>query len=140
MSRFATDADLLVLKATLYAATTLDERTLALNESKCMFNVAKWTCHLFRGHLAYVCHWLRDIVASKDTTGTGAIAGEIVAMSEGPISVSFGGTAGADEKDSWLATTNDGKQYMSLRRLVGVGCGGRVRASSCRTTSRRRRR
>lgn len=136
MSRFATDADLLSLKADLYAATTVDERAMVLTESKCMFSVSKWSCHLFSGHLAYVCHWLRDIVASKGTTGFGAVAGEITAMSEGPISVSFGSSAGANEKDSWLATTNDGKHYMSLRRLVGVGCGARVSASRCRARRR----
>lgn len=140
MSRFATDADLLVLKADLYAATTPEERAFVLTESHCMFRVSKWGCHLLRGHLAYVCHWLRDILANKGNVGTGVIAGEITAMSEGPISVSFGSSGASDEKDSWLATTSDGKQYMSLRRIVGVACGLNVSASSCRTRRRRIRR
>lgn len=136
MSRFATDADILALYPLVHADSDPAYLAFILENSQCMFRVSKWGCHLLRGHLAYVVHSLKTKISADASTGTGAVSGDITAMSEGPVSTSFGTSASANEKDSWLATTPEGKEYISMRRLVGVACGLPARASSCRPRRR----
>lgn len=92
-----------------------------IDDTLCSFDQGRWDCLYKRGHSLYIAHLVE--IGSRQSAGDSGTGGldALQSKSADGLSAGFSTVAPANFDDAFFAGTSYGREFLMMRRSVGIG-------------------